>query len=228
MLILLTVVTMMAFASNSLVTRLAFQTTHIDSASFTAARLGAGAIVLLAMKKMRLMPASGAREAWTSAAILFGYAIAVSYAYRGIGPGAGARRPTNTSRQTCAVSGPHETAGRRWPWSSTAIRERCWAGTCLARASHYGLQRSGAGPDCPVRDIWCCARAIPAEVGQWLNVHQSPLHGLGEELRVAPGVHHPALPAANRHRRVRDSNAQVAMRASTPLREPAAFQPGHW
>lgn len=42
------------------------------------------------MKKMRLMPAAGAREAWISAAILFGYAIAMSYAYRGIGTEAGA------------------------------------------------------------------------------------------------------------------------------------------
>jgi hypothetical protein len=42
------------------------------------------------MKKMRLMPAAGAREAWISAAILFGYAIAMPYAYRGIGTEAGA------------------------------------------------------------------------------------------------------------------------------------------
>ena len=90
MLTMLTVVTMVAFAGNSLLTRLAFQTTHIDPASFTAVRLGSGVVVLLAMKQLRLKPAAGAREAWISAAILFGYAIAMSYAYRGIGTGAGA------------------------------------------------------------------------------------------------------------------------------------------
>ncbi|WP_313284212.1 DMT family transporter [Delftia tsuruhatensis] len=105
MLTVLTVVTMMAFAANSLLTRLAFQTTHIDPASFTAARLGAGAIVLLAMKKMRLMPAAGAREAWTSAAILFGYAIAMSYAYRGIGTGAGALVLFAAAQVPMALSG---------------------------------------------------------------------------------------------------------------------------
>ncbi len=47
---------------------------------------------------------------------------------------------------------------------------------------------------------------------------------LGLELRAAPGVHHPALPAAKRH----DPNAEGAMCASTPIRAPAARRPGHW
>ena len=51
---------------------------------------------------------------------------------------------------------------------------------------------------------------------------------LGLELRAAPGVHHPALPAAKRKGRTHDPNAQGAMCASTPLREPAACRPGHW
>lgn len=86
----LTVVTMVAFAGNSLLTRMAFQTTHIDPALFTSVRLGAGALVLFALVRMRPRPRTDAREAWVSAAILFGYAVAMSYAYRGIGTGAGA------------------------------------------------------------------------------------------------------------------------------------------
>ncbi|MDI9854032.1 DMT family transporter [Comamonas sp. 17RB] len=86
----LTLLTMLAFAGNSLLTRLAFQTTHIDAALFTAVRLGAGAVVLFALLHARPRPRANAREAWLSAALLFVYAAAMSYAYRGIGTGAGA------------------------------------------------------------------------------------------------------------------------------------------
>ncbi len=47
------------------------------------------------------------------------------------------------------------------------------------------------------------ARAVPAAIRQRTALYQPPLHGAGQKLRSAPGVHHPALPAAKRHGRKR-------------------------
>ena len=87
---LLTGVAMAAFAANSLLTRLAFQTTSIDAASFTKIRLLSGALVLCALLYRPGGPRKLARpDAW-SAVLLFVYAAAFSFAYRGIATGAGA------------------------------------------------------------------------------------------------------------------------------------------
>lgn len=59
-----------------------------------------------------------------------------------------------------------------------------------------------------------------------LGLHQSPLHGAGQELRPAPGVHHAAQPRAERPGRAGNPHAQGAMRASTSIRIVAARQPG--
>lgn len=87
---LLTGVAMAAFAANSLLTRLAFQTTRIDATSFTTLRLLSGALVLCALLWRPGGPRRLARpDAW-SAVLLFVYAAAFSFAYRGIATGAGA------------------------------------------------------------------------------------------------------------------------------------------
>lgn len=86
----LTAAAMLAFAANSFLARLAFQTTAIDAASFTAIRLIAGAftlLVILQLQKARLPPA---KNSWLPAALLFTYAAAFSFAYRDISTGAGA------------------------------------------------------------------------------------------------------------------------------------------
>jgi drug/metabolite transporter (DMT)-like permease len=93
MLALLTAATMVAFAANSLLARLAFRTTAIDAASFTAIRLAAGALTLLVILRLqgeRLPGAHSGTRAWPSAALLFLYAAAFSFAYRDIEAGAGA------------------------------------------------------------------------------------------------------------------------------------------
>lgn len=86
----LTCVAMLAFAGNSLLARLAFQTTGIDAAAFTAIRIVAGALTLLAILRFQRGKLAVGRNAWWSAALLFTYAAAFSFAYRGIGTGAGA------------------------------------------------------------------------------------------------------------------------------------------
>jgi drug/metabolite transporter (DMT)-like permease len=82
---------MVAFAGNSLLCRAALGLHLIDAASFTTLRLLSGAIVLLLLA--RVLPASRAAAAprdWISALVLFGYAIAFSFAYTLLTAGIGA------------------------------------------------------------------------------------------------------------------------------------------
>jgi drug/metabolite transporter (DMT)-like permease len=87
----LTALAMIAFAANSLLCRLALRDTGIDPASFTLIRMVSGALALwLILRLRRAGPPAGSCGDWRSAAALFGYAIAFSYAYVGLSAGAGA------------------------------------------------------------------------------------------------------------------------------------------
>ena len=67
---LLTTFAMPAFAGNSLLCRLALRDTGIDAASFTAIRLGSGALILAALLMLRgRRPTAGG--SWPMAAMLF-------------------------------------------------------------------------------------------------------------------------------------------------------------
>jgi drug/metabolite transporter (DMT)-like permease len=83
----LTALAMLAFAGNSLLCRLALQHAGIDPASFTTVRLTSSAVVLWALERWR-----GQRPAgdWGSAAALFVYAAAFSFAYLSLSAGTGA------------------------------------------------------------------------------------------------------------------------------------------
>lgn len=87
--LLLTSLTMLAFAGNSLLCRLALRETAIDAASFTAVRLLAGACalwLLLQLRQNRQAPAGS----WAGAVALFTYAAAFSFAYLQLDTGVGA------------------------------------------------------------------------------------------------------------------------------------------
>ena len=88
-LIVLTVITMAAFAGNSLLCRLALSHTSIDAASFTTVRLVSGAVVL-ALLAMRQRGEQSTGGSWVSGAVLFAYAAAFSFAYRSLAAGTGA------------------------------------------------------------------------------------------------------------------------------------------
>jgi drug/metabolite transporter (DMT)-like permease len=81
--ILLTATTMVFFAANSLLARLALRDGEIDGGSFTAVRIAAGAAVLSLLVSLRTEGLSSLRHhgSWGAAAALFGYAIAFSLAY---------------------------------------------------------------------------------------------------------------------------------------------------
>jgi drug/metabolite transporter (DMT)-like permease len=82
---------MVAFASNSLLNRLALGQKSIDAVSYTAMRLVAGALALwLISFFQRNNTGPNIRGNWISAAVLFIYAIAFSFAYLSLSAGIGA------------------------------------------------------------------------------------------------------------------------------------------
>ncbi|CAA6808247.1 MAG: Permease of the drug/metabolite transporter (DMT) superfamily [uncultured Thiotrichaceae bacterium] len=77
---LLTVITMLAFAGNSVLCRIALKHTPIDAASFTSIRLISGAIVLWLIVSFFRRGSTG-KGNWISAFALFAYAAGFSFAY---------------------------------------------------------------------------------------------------------------------------------------------------
>ena len=78
--IALTSLAMIAFASNSLLCRVALKHTSIDAASFTTIRLISGAVMLWLVVRMSRGTHSG-KGNWLSAFALFVYAAGFSFAY---------------------------------------------------------------------------------------------------------------------------------------------------
>ena len=97
---LLTLVTMLCFAGNSVLCRLALRQTAIDAASFTSVRLVSGALMLafLIYARQRLQPNASTVSGhtalpggnWISALALFVYAAALSFSYSDLSTGIGA------------------------------------------------------------------------------------------------------------------------------------------
>ncbi|QYJ90774.1 DMT family transporter [Shewanella halotolerans] len=88
-LLLLTSVTMLAFAANSLFCREALASGSIGAASFTLIRIASGALVLGILVSPHIRT-SGLGGNWLSASALFGYAVAFSFAYNSLSAGTGA------------------------------------------------------------------------------------------------------------------------------------------
>ena len=103
--LLLTCISMLAFAGNSLLCRLALKHTGIDAASFTTLRLVSGAIVLALIVLVRervarrsdirasakpVVGTGGKGGTWLSALALYAYAAAFSFAYTTLPTGSGA------------------------------------------------------------------------------------------------------------------------------------------
>jgi drug/metabolite transporter (DMT)-like permease len=89
---LLTTVTLVAFAANSLLCRMALAPDLIDPVAFTAIRLGSGVAVLLPLSAVVSEPRPSDRPAgsWKSSFALFLYAMAFSLAYVSLETGMGA------------------------------------------------------------------------------------------------------------------------------------------
>jgi drug/metabolite transporter (DMT)-like permease len=94
--LLLTAIALVAFASNSILCRLALGAREIDAASFTTVRIVSGALTLLLIRtatapRRASAPSAPARHSsWISAALLFTYAAPFSFAYLQLSAGTGA------------------------------------------------------------------------------------------------------------------------------------------
>ena len=87
----LTLLALIAFASNSLLTRLALGSHHIDAASFTSIRLAAGAVVLAVLVRTQTGTWTPVQDRGASGPLaLFAYAAPFSFAYLRIGAAVGA------------------------------------------------------------------------------------------------------------------------------------------
>src|SRR5262249_42378661 len=80
---------MIAFASNSLLCRLALKQTAIDPATFTFVRVFSGAVALWLVINTRQVSLKESGN-WPSALALFVYAAAFSFAYVSLAAGTGA------------------------------------------------------------------------------------------------------------------------------------------
>ncbi|GGB90968.1 membrane protein [Marinobacterium zhoushanense] len=130
---LLTVVAMIAFASNSLLCRVALRETDIDAASFTTVRLLSGALMLWMMLVIRGQQRNHSGS-WPSALALFAYAALFSFAYIDLAAGTGALILFGSVQATMIGYGLY--TGERF----TGLK---WLGLFLALAGLVGLVLPG-------------------------------------------------------------------------------------
>jgi len=130
---------MLAFAANSLLCRAALAGRHADAASFTTLRLTGGAMALSLLAYARGPRRAASPAAWTSALVLFAYAILFSLAYLRIPAGTGALLLFAAVQLTMIGAGLR--AGER-------PRALEWAGLAVSLAGLVLLTRPGlAQPD---------------------------------------------------------------------------------
>lgn len=106
--ILITFLSLSAFAANSLITRFALEETAIDEASFIMLRVVSGALFLwlfLAIKKDKKIVQGGT---WFAAFALFIYAVSFTYGYGLIAAGTGALLLFGSVQITMSVAGYRE------------------------------------------------------------------------------------------------------------------------
>jgi drug/metabolite transporter (DMT)-like permease len=129
----LTLLAMAAFAGNSLLCRAALRDTDIDAASFTAVRIVAGAVMLWLIVRLR-RGTPGGHGSWGSAAALFLYAAAFSFAYLSLSAATGALLLFGAVQVTMVgiglLRGEH-------------LRPGQWTGLALASAGLVGLLLPG-------------------------------------------------------------------------------------
>ena len=130
---LLTLLSMLAFAANSLLCRLALKSDSIDPASFAAIRLVSGAAVLVLVMRFRgVSPvASGG---WAPAFWLSAYAFAFSFAYVGLPAGVGALLLFGSVQATMIGAGL---------WRGERLSARQWFGLVLAMGGLVALLLPG-------------------------------------------------------------------------------------
>ena len=106
--LLCTAFALVAFAMNSVLCRLALGASAIDAATFSTVRLLSGALALLLITALSKGKISSLRRGnWTSASLLFLYAIAFSLAYVGLSAGTGALILFGSVQATMLIAALH-------------------------------------------------------------------------------------------------------------------------
>ncbi len=92
MIVVLVAITLVAFAANSLLCRIALDGQLIDPVSFTTVRLVSGALALIPISRLVAEPKAEEKTkgSWSSGFALFAYAVAFSLAYVSLTTGTGA------------------------------------------------------------------------------------------------------------------------------------------
>lgn len=128
-----TLVTMLAFAGNSVLCRMALKHTTIDAATFTSIRLVSGAVVLGLMVRFARAGRTGAGN-WWSALSLFVYAAGFSLAYVSLSAATGALLLFGSVQATMIGRGI---------WRGERLARLQWWGLVLALAGLVGLMLPG-------------------------------------------------------------------------------------
>ncbi|CAB1367553.1 conserved membrane protein of unknown function [Denitratisoma oestradiolicum] len=130
---LLTLLTMIAFAGNSVLCRIALKQTSIDAATFTSIRLVSGAVVLFSIATLLRTGRSG-RGNWPSAFALFAYAAGFSFAYLSLSAATGALLLFGAVQATMIGHGI---------WSGERLRTQQLTGLVFALGGLVGLMLPG-------------------------------------------------------------------------------------
>lgn len=151
--VILTILTLVAFAANSLLCRMALGGELIDPASFTTIRLGSGAVALFLIVRFSGQPkSSGAKQgSWISGFALFAYAAAFSVAYISLNTGMGALILFGAVQVTMIT-----TALR----SGEKLSKTQWLGSVAAVGGLVYLVFPGIGAPDPVGALLMCISGI--------------------------------------------------------------------
>jgi len=178
--VLLTLLALVAFAGNSLLCRVALRSGSIDAAGFTALRLLSGALALALIVRLRRPAPDGAGN-WTSAAALFAYAAAFSFAYLELTAATGALLLFGAVQAT--MIGWGIARGER-------LHQRHLAGFVLALAGLVGLLSPGL-----TRPPLGGSLLMLAAGAAW-GVYSLRGRGVGDPTRVTAGNFLRAVPMA--------------------------------
>ena len=170
--VLLTSMTMVAFASNSLLCRLALQHAAIDAASFSSIRLVSGAVVLAVLARATTGRAPPARADWAAATMLFLYVAFFSFAYLTLSAGTGALILFGAVQLTMLAAGLR--AGERFAPLG-------WAGFALAAGGLVYLVSPGVTAPTPL------GAALMAVAGVAWGVYSLRGRGLDNPLGATAG-----------------------------------------
>ena len=177
----LTAVSLVAFAANSILCRLALGSASIDAASFSAIRLLSGAVVLMLLSRAAGRRTLETQGSWKSGAALSLYAITFSCAYVLLSTGTGALILFGSVQATMIISGL--ISGER----PTTMG---WLGLLIALSGLIYLVFPGvSAPSLP-------GAALMISAGFFWGVYSLQSRGAGDPIRITTGNFIRSVPIA--------------------------------